>query len=512
LKAAGWAAAAVVASAGLLGPALVEDLRIPDEPRVAHTSLEMVRTGDYVLPRVNGEPFLQTPPLHYWILGAWLQCAGTRPDGLARVPSVVASLGVLAATTALARRHAGARAAFFSAAALAGFAGFWDGGQRAVVDPTLALFTTIALAHCATAFVENSFSPALGFIAGASAGFAFLAKGLPGPVTVAAPWLAAIVFLARRQDAKPVAVHLVAAAGAFVVVALPWTVALGARSPSYVAELLFTHVSARFLEGAHHDPSNFQFVHRSLVKLLPWGALLPLALALAFQRARARDRAFTGASVGDASAAARTAELAERAFADRRRRLIRLSRFLLAWLILPAALLLLSRSKRNIYLLPLYPPAALLIGLWVDRLLERGHAARPWVGAAALTLLLLPAIGVFVHHRQEAEDSLLPLGRILAEREANGATVRGFGLIEREVAAVAWYLGHPFEAIPVEDGSWSRARPAIAGDIVIGGAEELRAAAAAAGVALDPAGVGGWALVAELTSRRRTLQAWARRS
>ncbi|HZN57246.1 MAG TPA: hypothetical protein VFD71_04150, partial [Planctomycetota bacterium] len=235
-------------------------------------------------------------------------------------------------------------------------------------------------------------------------------------------------------------------------------------------------------------------------------------LALAFQRARARDRAFTGASVGDASAAARTAELAERAFADRRRRLIRLSRFLLAWLILPAALLLLSRSKRNIYLLPLYPPAALLIGLWVDRLLERGHAARPWVGAAALTLLLLPAIGAFVHHRQEAEDSLLPLGRILAEREANGATVRGFGLIEREVAAVAWYLGHPFEAIPVEDGSWSRARPAIAGDIVIGGAEELRAAAAAAGVALDPAGVGGWALVAELTSRRRTLQAWARRS
>ena len=102
----GWRLALfwTVVLSGLLVPSFLYDLRLPDEPRVAHTGLEMVRTGDIVLPTVNGSPFLQTPPLHYWVLAAWFSLTGFLTDGLARVPSVLFSFGSVWLTALLGRR------------------------------------------------------------------------------------------------------------------------------------------------------------------------------------------------------------------------------------------------------------------------------------------------------------------------------------------------------------------------------------------------------------------------
>ncbi|HPS94083.1 MAG TPA: glycosyltransferase family 39 protein, partial [Deltaproteobacteria bacterium] len=46
-------------------PGINHGLWRPDEPRVAGTCAEMARTGDYVVPYLNGEPFLEKPPLYY---------------------------------------------------------------------------------------------------------------------------------------------------------------------------------------------------------------------------------------------------------------------------------------------------------------------------------------------------------------------------------------------------------------------------------------------------------------
>jgi 4-amino-4-deoxy-L-arabinose transferase-like glycosyltransferase len=448
----------IVALSGLLAPALLSDLKLPDEPRVAHTSLEMLRTGDFVLPTVNGKPFLQTPPLHYWTLAGWFAMAGCEPDGLARVPSVLLSLATIAITARIGRRFLDERAALLAAGILAGTIGFWDAGQRVVVDASLALFVTVGFHHMAVAVDALDISVRRGAWLGAAAGLAFLAKGLPGPVilgSVACVALATERALWRRE----LVAFATAAALAFAVVALPWTVALWRRDPGFVDELLFAHVKARFLEGAHHDPSNFTFIHRSLLKLLPWGAALPFALAYVWKRALR------------AKAAPPSAPAPSRAFA----------RLVLLWLVIPFVLLLLSRSKRNLYLLPIFPAAALACAAWLVRLLGRGHSRRLVLAVVWAPVLLLPIAGA-MYQRLDADDvSMAAFGRGLADVEKSGRTVVGFRLEEREEAAIAWYLRHPFESLG--DASALRDRVAALGAkaVLAGDADDLREAGVGAG-------------------------------
>jgi 4-amino-4-deoxy-L-arabinose transferase-like glycosyltransferase len=459
-------------------PAMFQgDLRIPDEPRVAHTSWEMARTGDWVLPTVNGEPFLQTPPLHYWMLGALLlrSTAYGDVDLDLRLASVILSfLGTLTLATLFARRFWGDDAAMASFAVLVSTAGFWDGGQRVVVDVTLAFFTTFALYHLAAALHSSGGATARrGLAFGAGLGLAFLAKGVVGPAIVLSAGAASMI-LVRPPAPRRLVAFSIAAAVACLAVALPWIAALWARDPAYVDELLVAHVWRRAVAGEHHDMGNFAFFHRSLVKMLPWAAVLPFALLHHWRRAR-RGRASGGGEMASALS--------------------------LAWLCVPFALLLASRSKREIYLLPLYPALAVVCGSWIARVLEAPgreawRRAAPWVYTAIV--LAVAAGGTVVRAFEERETSLRSFGRRAAELEREGCTVLGMDLEEREVAAIAWYLRHPFEVL--DGGEDLKARAAALGGrtAIIGSEEAFRAHELAA----------RRNLAAEQTLSRRRLQLW----
>ncbi|MDI1319289.1 MAG: hypothetical protein PSW75_03720, partial [bacterium] len=53
----------------------------PDESRYAEIPREMVASGDYVLPRLNGVVYFEKPPLLYWTLAGFMKVFG--PDELA---------------------------------------------------------------------------------------------------------------------------------------------------------------------------------------------------------------------------------------------------------------------------------------------------------------------------------------------------------------------------------------------------------------------------------------------
>ena len=42
------------------------ELWTPDEPRDAAIGRAMWESGDWIVPRLNGEPFLEKPPLYWW--------------------------------------------------------------------------------------------------------------------------------------------------------------------------------------------------------------------------------------------------------------------------------------------------------------------------------------------------------------------------------------------------------------------------------------------------------------
>src|SRR5439155_12231958 len=77
------------------------------EGMYAEPAREMLLTGDWVTPRMNGEPFLTKPPLAYWLASSVMAAAG--PTQLARGGATPAALGTVRITGDLATELAGER-------------------------------------------------------------------------------------------------------------------------------------------------------------------------------------------------------------------------------------------------------------------------------------------------------------------------------------------------------------------------------------------------------------------
>ena len=116
----------------------------PDEPRYARVAVEMQRSGEWVTPTLQGEPWLEKPPLYYWLAGGAFRVLG-ETEAAARVPSVLALL-LLTGTAALvgARLHgsaAGLHAGFVAGTSLLTFAY----GRAASMDMLLAASVTLSI-------------------------------------------------------------------------------------------------------------------------------------------------------------------------------------------------------------------------------------------------------------------------------------------------------------------------------------------------------------------------------
>ncbi len=66
----------------------------PDEPRYASIGREMARTGDFITPRLDGEPWFEKPPLLYWMT-ALGHLARLPDEWAARLPVALVSLAFL---------------------------------------------------------------------------------------------------------------------------------------------------------------------------------------------------------------------------------------------------------------------------------------------------------------------------------------------------------------------------------------------------------------------------------
>ncbi|MCA8962597.1 MAG: glycosyltransferase family 39 protein, partial [Planctomycetes bacterium] len=117
-------------------------LWIPDEPRVAEIAREIGAGPSLFVPTLNGKPFLEKPPLYFWLTKAAMVVAG--PDAV-RLPSVLLAIGTALAALAAAARAFGARAgvaAFF----LTAYSAQWLAtGHRVIVDTALAFGVAVAL-------------------------------------------------------------------------------------------------------------------------------------------------------------------------------------------------------------------------------------------------------------------------------------------------------------------------------------------------------------------------------
>src|SRR5438132_7159756 len=175
-----------------------------DEPRYAAIGREMAQSGDWVTPRLYGQPWFEKPPLLYWMTAAGFK-AGLNEDLAPRLPVAILSVAFLIFYFLILRHEFGDRAAAFSTCILATSAGWLAYSHVAVTDLPMSAAFAAAMLLVATNRGQSLFVPVL-------LGIAVLGKGL-APLALFIP---AIWFL-RRQP-KAIALAL----GGAILVALPW--------------------------------------------------------------------------------------------------------------------------------------------------------------------------------------------------------------------------------------------------------------------------------------------------
>src|ERR1041384_2327330 len=122
-------------SVGLVGP---------DEPRYASIAREMARSGDWITPRLWGEPWFEKSPLLYWMTGPAFRL-GLSPDLAARLPISLAAVAFLVFYWWILNREFGCRAAWFSTLILGTSVGWVFFSQVGVPDLLLSATFSAAM-------------------------------------------------------------------------------------------------------------------------------------------------------------------------------------------------------------------------------------------------------------------------------------------------------------------------------------------------------------------------------
>lgn len=341
----------------------------PDEGRYAQIPREMLERGDLITPTLNHVLYFEKPPLLYWINALSLKLFGLN-EFAARLPSALCGLLTVLITYLVARKLYERRTALLAAVILGTSTGFVLQSRIILTDMLLTCCLTAALGAFIVAAQREGRrgSPLPWYLFYLFSALAVLTKGLIGIV-----FPAGIIFFYLLLGNRWHLLGLMRSKSGtllFLAVAAPWFVAVSQRNPDF-ARFFFIHEHfERFTSTVHGRYQPFWFFVPVLAgTMLPWSFFIPGALGKAW-RERVRQEGGGGM-------------------------------FLLIWIVLIFLFFSKSSSKLIPYLLPIFPPLAILIAHRINGVLEgRGNGIRPSLiglgsilvilGAAALAYAGLP--------------------------------------------------------------------------------------------------------------------------
>src|SRR5438034_3528763 len=134
----------IILPAALLYPCMTFHLLEPDEGRYAEIPREMLVRGDWIVPRLQGEPYLDKPPLLYWLAMLSYRVFGVH-DWAARLVPALAVHGTIVLSYLFGRRLLGERAAYRGALLLTLTPGLMGMGRILTMDSLLTFWVTLAI-------------------------------------------------------------------------------------------------------------------------------------------------------------------------------------------------------------------------------------------------------------------------------------------------------------------------------------------------------------------------------
>jgi len=309
----------------------------PDEGRYAEIPREMLERGDFITPFLNYVKYFEKPPLHYWLNALSFTIFGQN-EFAARFPGALMGLLTVLLTYFVGRKLFSRPAGILAALILGSSTGFLMQARLDITDMTLTCTLSAALSFFILAARDGEPRKALYYhLFYLCAALAVLAKGLIGII-----FPGAIIFsylLISRRWRLLGEMRLLTGIPLFFLVAAPWFIGVSWRNPEF-ARFFFIHEHfERFLTKTHGRYKPFwYFVPVLAGTMLPWSFFIPTAMKGVWK---------------------------ERLSSEGEGRL-----YLVLWALLIFLFFSKSDSKLIPYILPVFPPLALLMGSAFARLAD----------------------------------------------------------------------------------------------------------------------------------------------
>lgn len=240
----------------------------PDEAIYAETSREMLRTGDWLAPYYNEQPFFDKPILFYWLQAAGMAVAGQNELG-ARLAPAVAAVALVAATAWVGAMLVSFEVGFLAALLLAASPPVFALAHYAILDMTFTAFLFTGVSLIAVAALGDR--PRLQWPGYVMIAMAVLTKG---PLALALCGLTFLLGIAASADIRRRLFALRFVAGLFIVAALsaPWFIYMWLRfRDGFVDGYLLNENVSLFASNRFNTKFDPLFYFRVLAAgLLPW--------------------------------------------------------------------------------------------------------------------------------------------------------------------------------------------------------------------------------------------------
>jgi hypothetical protein len=357
-------------------------LNEPDEGRYAEIGREMVASGDWLVPHLNGIPHFQKPPLLYWATATSISVFGVN-EWAARLPSALAALGVVALTYAIGRMLFDQKTGIAAALILLSSLEFFVAGRLLTPDMMMTFWITASIA-CLVRYGTGG-GRVWAWLYFVAMGLGFMTKGPMGfvvPVAAGIAWQ-----LSRRRSEQPLRLPWLLGVLLMLAIGLSWFIVLSIHDHQLFSYFAGYELVQRFASRTHgRSKPIWYFLAVLPAGLFPWTFFV---FALIWRKATQWKK------LGWRPSSTQW--------------------LLIGWVGIPLVILSLSGSKLPTYVLPLFPAFALAIGRWT----RTPENAPAWNKAIFATLigLAVVVIGVDVAEhltKLELPDAYLILPGLIA--------------------------------------------------------------------------------------------------
>ncbi len=348
-----------------LCPLGIRPLSAPDETRYAEIPREMIASGDYISPRLNGLRYFEKPVLGYWINALSLKVFGENNFAVRFASALSAGISALIVLLLVWRFSKNGIFAFMAATIFLTFLEVICLGIFSLLDSMVSMFLTAAMSLFLLAWEVRrermKFHFRL-FISGIFFGLACMTKGF---LAFAVPVVIILPFVIWEGEWKELFRMIWMPLLAIILVMLPWSVLIHQREPDFWNFFIWNeHIRRFFSENAQHKASPVYFFIVLPLAAIPWTFAGPAAVK-SFSR-----KAFQSSFM----------------------------RYALCWVVFPFLFFSASSGKLVTYILPCFPPLAILFakGLYTcfitdnHKDFDRGSIvlAIIWIGVIVVFLLI----------------------------------------------------------------------------------------------------------------------------